>query len=265
MDLLGEHLAEGAAEHGEVLAEDEDLAAVDRAPAGDDAVGVGPLEQAAVVGPVAGEHVELVERALVEQELDALAGEHLALGVLALDRPLRPGVERLLLALGQLGQPLAHRVLGHAGQGTAGPAERRKLDRPVKTATRSVRRLRPPCGRRRRHRSSGRRPMHELVIRGGTVVDGTGAPAATADVAVDGGRITAVGDGRRAGRAGARRRRPRRRARLGRHPHPLRRPGHLGPGGHPVELARRHHRRDGQLRRRLRAGAARRARTSSSS
>jgi N-acyl-D-amino-acid deacylase len=40
--------------------------------------------------------------------------------------------------------------------------------------------------------------MHELVIRGGTVVDGTGAPAVTADVAVDGGRITEVGaiDGR---------------------------------------------------------------------
>jgi N-acyl-D-aspartate/D-glutamate deacylase len=35
--------------------------------------------------------------------------------------------------------------------------------------------------------------MHELVIRGGTVVDGTGAPSVTADVAVDGGRITAVG------------------------------------------------------------------------
>jgi N-acyl-D-aspartate/D-glutamate deacylase len=40
--------------------------------------------------------------------------------------------------------------------------------------------------------------MHELVIRGGTVVDGTGAAAVTADVAVDGGRITEVGavDGR---------------------------------------------------------------------
>jgi N-acyl-D-aspartate/D-glutamate deacylase len=35
--------------------------------------------------------------------------------------------------------------------------------------------------------------MHELVIRGGTVVDGTGAPARTADVAVDGGLITEVG------------------------------------------------------------------------
>src|SRR3954451_18274452 len=36
--------------------------------------------------------------------------------------------------------------------------------------------------------------MHDLVIRGATVVDGTGAPRRTADVAVDDGRITAVGD-----------------------------------------------------------------------
>lgn len=35
---------------------------------------------------------------------------------------------------------------------------------------------------------------HDLVIRGGTVVDGTGAPARGADVAVDGDRITRVGD-----------------------------------------------------------------------
>ena len=34
---------------------------------------------------------------------------------------------------------------------------------------------------------------HELVIRGGTVVDGTGAAPREADVAVDGGRITAIG------------------------------------------------------------------------
>jgi N-acyl-D-amino-acid deacylase len=36
--------------------------------------------------------------------------------------------------------------------------------------------------------------MHDLVIRGGTVVDGTGEPSRTADVAVDDGIITAVGD-----------------------------------------------------------------------
>jgi len=35
--------------------------------------------------------------------------------------------------------------------------------------------------------------VHDLVIRGGTVVDGTGAAARTADVAVDDGRISAVG------------------------------------------------------------------------
>jgi N-acyl-D-amino-acid deacylase len=36
--------------------------------------------------------------------------------------------------------------------------------------------------------------MHDLVIRGGNVVDGTGAPARTADVAVEGGTIVEVGD-----------------------------------------------------------------------
>jgi len=35
--------------------------------------------------------------------------------------------------------------------------------------------------------------MHDVVIRGGTVVDGTGAPARRADVAIDGDRIAAVG------------------------------------------------------------------------
>ena len=43
--------------------------------------------------------------------------------------------------------------------------------------------------------------MHDLVIRGGTVVDGSGAPAREADVAIDGERIVAVGarPGRRRG------------------------------------------------------------------
>jgi N-acyl-D-amino-acid deacylase len=35
--------------------------------------------------------------------------------------------------------------------------------------------------------------MHDLVIRGGNVVDGTGAAARIADVAIDNGQVTAVG------------------------------------------------------------------------
>jgi N-acyl-D-aspartate/D-glutamate deacylase len=40
--------------------------------------------------------------------------------------------------------------------------------------------------------------MHDIVIRGGKIVDGTGQPAFSGDVAIDGGKITAVGtvDGR---------------------------------------------------------------------
>jgi len=43
--------------------------------------------------------------------------------------------------------------------------------------------------------------MHDLVVRGGTLVDGTGAPARSGDLAIDGDRITSVG-----GNAGAARR-----------------------------------------------------------
>ena len=35
---------------------------------------------------------------------------------------------------------------------------------------------------------------HDLVIRGGTIVDGTGAAGFTGDVAIDGDTITAVGE-----------------------------------------------------------------------
>ncbi len=35
--------------------------------------------------------------------------------------------------------------------------------------------------------------MHDIVIRGGTIVDGTGAPRAAGDVAIDGDRIAQVG------------------------------------------------------------------------
>ena len=35
---------------------------------------------------------------------------------------------------------------------------------------------------------------HDLIIRGGTVLDGTGADGVAADVAIDGDRITEIGD-----------------------------------------------------------------------
>ena len=54
--------------------------------------------------------------------------------------------------------------------------------------------------------------------------------------------------------ADGRRRRAAGRPGLGGHPHPLRRPGHLGRGARPQQLARRDHRGDRQLRRRLRPG-----------
>src|SRR5437868_2437235 len=44
-------------------------------------------------------------------------------------------------------------------------------------------------------------PMHDLVIRNGRVVDGTGTPARVADIAIDGERITAVGEVRATGRS----------------------------------------------------------------
>ena len=96
-------------------------------------------------------------------------------------------------------------------------------------------------------------PAHDLVIRSGNVVDGSGGPARTADIAIDGGVITEVGavsgTGRREIDADGALVTPG----LRRHPHPLRRPVHLGHRAGPVQLARRHDGRDGQLRRRLRA------------
>ena len=111
VDLLGEHLAEGAAEDGEVLAEDADPAAVDGAEPGDHAVGVGAVVlEPHAVGPVAGQHVELLERALVEEVVDPFPGGHLALGVVPLHRGLAARVQGLFLALRQLRQTLSHRM-----------------------------------------------------------------------------------------------------------------------------------------------------------
>ena len=75
--------------------------------AGDDGVAPGPfLLHLEVVGAVADEGVELLEGAGVEQLLDPLAGGHLALRVLLLDRLLGGGVDRRLAQLAQVGELL---------------------------------------------------------------------------------------------------------------------------------------------------------------
>ena len=101
---------------------------------------------------------------------------------------------------------------------------------------------------------------HDVVIRAGTVIDGTGAPARTADVAITAGRITEVGAVEGRGRREVAADGPAGHAGLRRHPQPLRRSGHLGQPAAALGVARRHHRRDGQLRRRLRARAPGRSR-----
>jgi hypothetical protein len=79
-------LGQRAAEHGEVLGEHERLAAVHGAPAGDHAVaGDLVLLHAELDRAMLDEHVEFLERAFIQQQLDALAGGQLAAGVLRLD------------------------------------------------------------------------------------------------------------------------------------------------------------------------------------
>ncbi|MCP4045484.1 MAG: hypothetical protein GY732_05790, partial [Gammaproteobacteria bacterium] len=38
------------------------------------------------------------------------------------------------------------------------------------------------------------KPDHDIIIRGGSIYDGSGGPTITADLAIDGDRITAIGD-----------------------------------------------------------------------
>ena len=98
-------------------------------------------------------------------------------------------------------------------------------------------------------------PAFDMIIRNGTIVDGTGDPPFTGDIAIKDGLIAQVGEVRGDAARGNRRGGQDRHSRLRRHSHALRWPGDLGPGNGALELARRDHRGDGQLRRRLRARA----------
>ena len=85
-DLARVHQAERTAGHGEVLRIDADRAAVDRAGAGDDAVGGKLLVvHAEILAVVLDEQVVLMERAFIEQRGDPLACGHLAAGLLLAD------------------------------------------------------------------------------------------------------------------------------------------------------------------------------------
>ena len=86
LDLFGMRLRQRAAEHREILGEQKDRAAVDGAPAGDDAVaGDLLLLHAEIGGAMLDEHVELLERAFIEKNLDTLARGQLAALVLRVD------------------------------------------------------------------------------------------------------------------------------------------------------------------------------------
>jgi hypothetical protein len=65
------------------------------------------------MGAVTGEEVEFVERLGVEQRLDALAGEQLALFVLALDRAGTSCVVGLLFARLEVAELGVHGVVAH--------------------------------------------------------------------------------------------------------------------------------------------------------
>src|SRR5499427_96410 len=102
-DLLRMGFRQRAAEHGEILGEGEDGAAVDGAKASDDAVaGDLGLVHAEVAGPVLDEHVELLERVAVHQQFHAFARGEFPTFMLRVDARLtaagsRAGAARLEL------------------------------------------------------------------------------------------------------------------------------------------------------------------------
>jgi hypothetical protein len=98
-----------AAEHGEVLAEDEDQPPVDGAVAGHDAVARHLLVlHAELAAAMLDEHVPFLEGIGIEQQLDALARRKTPLGVLGIDPALAAAGARGGALFRQLLQDILH-------------------------------------------------------------------------------------------------------------------------------------------------------------
>src|ERR1043166_7623924 len=85
-NFFGVRLRKGTAKYCEVLGEDEDLATVDQAVSGHDAVPrIDLFVQTKITGPMLDQFVELLKCFVVEQKLDPFTRGHLAGRVLFLD------------------------------------------------------------------------------------------------------------------------------------------------------------------------------------
>ena len=93
-DLLGVRFSKGTPGNGKILAENKDLAAVDRAVAGDDAVSQVALGIPQSAPPAEFEHIELLEASIVQQKIDPLARCELAGAVLGIPLGLATGIHR---------------------------------------------------------------------------------------------------------------------------------------------------------------------------
>ena len=146
-DLLRVGFRQATAEHGEILGEQEHGAAVDGAPAGHHAVaGDLLLLHAEVAGAVLDEHVELLERALVEQELDALARGQLAALVLRLDARRAAAGAGLGAALFQLVEDVLHAGPFRGFKGRRNPTAPPPPPSPSRGGRRTPRSSSPPEG-----------------------------------------------------------------------------------------------------------------------
>src|SRR5262249_54830115 len=93
-------LGQRSAKDGEVLGEQIDSPAIDRAPTGHNPVtGDFRFFHSEFVGPMFDEHVELLERTLIEQKLDTFPRGELSARVLGLDPRLATAEAGLLAAL----------------------------------------------------------------------------------------------------------------------------------------------------------------------